>query len=93
MAVDHTGGAFSVATSQGRAVASSLVVATGGLTVPKIGATPFGYRIAEQFGLAVVAPRPALVPLALDPATRSHYGDLLGVSVDAEVRYHDGHFR
>ncbi len=92
-AVDHTGGAFSVVTSQGRAVAPSLVVATGGLTVPKIGATPFGYRIAEQFGLAVVAPRPALVPLALDPATLSHYGDLSGVSIDAEVRCHDGRFR
>ena len=69
------------------------MIATGGLTVPKIGATPFGYRIAEQFGLAVVAPRPALVPLALDPAALAHYGDLSGVSVEAEVTCREGRFR
>jgi predicted Rossmann fold flavoprotein len=92
-AIAHTGDAFSVATSQGGAVATSLVIATGGLTVPKIGATPFGYRVAEQFGLAIVAPRPALVPLALDSAALSLYGDLSGVSVDAEVTCHDGRFR
>ena len=53
--VAHDGSGFDVATSQGGIRAASLVVATGGLTVPKIGATPFAYRIAEQFGLAVVA--------------------------------------
>src|SRR4029079_13700048 len=57
------GDGFVVATTQGRARCSSLVIATGGLTVPKIGATPFGYRIAEQFGLAVVAPAAAPGPL------------------------------
>ena len=62
------------------------VVATGGLTVPKIGATPFGYRVAEQFGLGVIAPRPALVPLAFPPDLLARYGDLSGVSLDAEVR-------
>jgi predicted Rossmann fold flavoprotein len=69
------------------------VIATGGLTVPKIGATPFGYRIAEQFGLAVVAPTPALVPLALPPETLARYGDLAGISVDVEVTCGAGHFR
>ena len=59
---------------------ASLVIATGGLTVPKIGATPFGYRIAEQFGLPVVPPRPALVPLAFAPDALARYGDLSGVS-------------
>ena len=87
------GDAFTVATSQGIVRATSLVIATGGLTVPKIGATPFGYRIAEQFGIAVVAPRPALVPLAFDPKVLAHYGDLSGVSVDAEVRCNGGRFR
>ena len=72
---------------------ASLVVATGGLTVPKIGATPFGYRIAEQFGLAVVPPRPALVPLAFAPDALARYGDLSGVSVDAEVACNGGRFR
>ncbi len=86
-------GAFVLATTDGPVSASSLVIATGGLTVPKIGATPFGYRIAEQFGLAVVALRPALVPLALDPAALARYGDLSGVSVDALVRCGEGHFR
>ena len=85
--------AFIVSTSRGTVRAASLVVATGGLTVPKIGATPLGYRIAEQFGVGVVPPRPALVPLALEPATLERYGDLSGVSIDAEVSCNGGRFR
>jgi hypothetical protein len=85
--------AFVVATSRGPVRAASLVVATGGLTVPKIGATPMGYRIAEQFGIGVVPPRPALVPLALDPAALERYSDLSGVSLDAEVSCNAGRFR
>ena len=92
-AIDHADGTFRIATSQGPVVTSAVVIATGGLTVPKIGATPFGYRIAEQFGLAVVAPRPALVPLALDAVALAHYGDLSGVSVEAEVTCREGRFR
>jgi len=84
---------FVVATPQGAVRCSSLVIATGGLTVPKIGATPFGYRIAEQFGLAIVPPRPALVPLAFAPEALARYGDLSGVSVDAEVACNGGRFR
>lgn len=91
--VVRDGGAFRIATAQGPVVASSLVVATGGLTVPKIGATPFGYRLAEQFGLRVVAPRPALVPLAFAPDALARYGDLSGISVDAEVSCGGGRFR
>jgi predicted Rossmann fold flavoprotein len=87
------GDAFVVATPMGAVRAGSVVIATGGLTVPKIGATPFGYRIAEQFGLAVVPPRPALVPLAFDPMTLSRYGDLSGISVDAAVSCAGGRFR
>jgi predicted Rossmann fold flavoprotein len=70
-----------------------LVIATGGLTVPKIGATPFGYRLAEQFGLPVVAPRPALVPLAFAPDDLARYGDLAGVSTEVAVACGEGHFR
>jgi len=91
VARDDTG--FMIATSRGGVRASSLVVATGGLTVPKIGATPFGYRLAEQFGLAIVPPRPALVPLALDPETLGAYGELAGVSLPVDVRCGEGHFR
>jgi hypothetical protein len=91
--VRREGGSYSVATSMGTVRSLSLVIATGGLTVPKIGATPFGYRIAEQFGIAVVPPRPALVPLAFDPAALSRYGDLSGIAVDAEVSCNSGRFR
>ena len=84
---------FCVVTEDGAVRAQSLVIATGGLTVPKIGATPFGYRLAEQFGIAVVAPRPALVPLALDPMSLAGYGDLSGVSLDAEVVCGSAKFR
>ena len=84
---------YVVATPQGGVQCSSLVIATGGLTVPKIGATPFGYRIAEQFGLGVVPPRPALVPLAFAPEALARFGDLSGVSADAEVSCGAGRFR
>ena len=92
-AIDHVDGTFRIATSQGPVVATAVAIATGGLTVPKIGATPFGYRIAKQFGLPVVAPRPALVPLALDAAALVRFGDLSGVSVEAEVTCREGRFR
>jgi predicted Rossmann fold flavoprotein len=91
--VTHEGGVFALSTSMGPVHGEALVIATGGLTVPKIGATPFGYRVAEQFGIAVVPPRPALVPLAFDPAALARYGDLSGVSVDAEVSCNGGRFR
>jgi len=91
--VAHEEDGFLVATAQGDVHCTSLVVATGGLTVPKIGATPFGYRLAEQFGLRVVAPRPALVPLACTPEFLAAYGELAGVSVDAQVSHGDGRFR
>jgi len=91
--VAREGDAFIVATPEGNVRCASLVVATGGLTVPKIGATPFGYRIAEQFGLPIVPPRPALVPLAFAPEALARYGDLSGVSVDALVSCNGGRFR
>jgi len=84
---------YSVATDRGSFVAPALVIATGGLTVPKIGATPFGYRAAAQFGLSVVSPRPALVPLTFDAAFLERFGALAGVSVEAGVSCGDGRFR
>jgi len=84
---------FRIETSRGRAEAPALVIATGGLTVPKIGATPFAYRLAEQFGLAVVAPKPALVPLTFEPAFLERFADLAGVSLDAEAACAGGRFR
>ncbi|HYC34961.1 MAG TPA: NAD(P)/FAD-dependent oxidoreductase [Usitatibacter sp.] len=85
--------AFVVQTARGEVRARSLVVATGGLTVPKIGATPFAYRLAEQFGLAIVPPQPALVPLALAPELLARHGDLAGVSLEVEAWCGPGRFR
>jgi predicted Rossmann fold flavoprotein len=84
---------FHVATAMGPIEASSVVVATGGLTVPRIGATPFAYQLAEQFGLGVVPPKPALVPLSFAPDLLARYGDLAGVSVDCEASCAGGRFR
>jgi predicted Rossmann fold flavoprotein len=60
---------YTLHTDQGTVQCHSVVVATGGLSIPKIGATDFGFRLARQFGLNVVPPRPALVPLTFDPQT------------------------
>ncbi len=91
--VSREGADFMVDSDQGAALAPSLVIATGGLAAPKIGASPFGYRIAEQFGLTIVAPTPAPVPLAFAPETMARFGDLSGISIDAEVSCNGQHFR
>jgi predicted Rossmann fold flavoprotein len=62
--------------------AASLVVATGGLSIPKMGATGFGYDLARQFGLKIVEPRPALVPLVFNKDDSAHFCDLAGVSAE-----------
>ena len=85
-------GTFTV-TTHGRFESDSLVVATGGLSIPKIGATPFGYRIAEQFGLNVVPLRPGLVPLTFQPQDFAHFTELSGISLDAVVHCGDASFR
>jgi len=76
---------FVVVSDQGEFRCRSLVVATGGPSIPKMGSSGFGYKIAEQFGLKIVTPRPALVPLTFDTALLAKFGDLSGVSVDAAV--------
>jgi predicted Rossmann fold flavoprotein len=86
-------GVFTVETTQGRFECESLVVATGGLSIPKMGATDFGLRLARKFGLRVVAPRPALVPLTLSEEDRTVFGPLSGVSVDALVSLRGQSFR
>ena len=76
---------FELVTDHGTLRCQSLVVATGGLAVPKLGASPFGYRLAEQFGLRIVPPRPGLVPLALAPETLTTLAPISGVSFEAET--------
>lgn len=78
-------GRFAVATDAEALTASSLVVATGGPSIPKMGSSGFGYDVARQFGLAVVTPRAALVPFTFGPDLLAWTKDLAGVSVDAEV--------
>jgi hypothetical protein len=77
---DDSSGAFTVDTGNGAYTATALIVATGGLSIPKIGATGFGYDIGRQFGVAIEACRPALVPLTLAGAEHAHFADLTGVS-------------
>ncbi|PKQ06523.1 MAG: aminoacetone oxidase family FAD-binding enzyme [Alphaproteobacteria bacterium HGW-Alphaproteobacteria-11] len=84
-AVEKTGTGFRVTTGEGALACAKLVVATGGLSIPKIGATGLAYDIARQFGLAVVAPRPALVPFTFDAGLKAELDGLAGVAVDATV--------
>jgi predicted Rossmann fold flavoprotein len=76
---------FNVAADQGDFICSSLVIATGGLSIAPLGATDFGYRIAKQFGLRIEEPRPALVPLTLTSQMLMQLTKLSGVSIDAIV--------
>jgi len=73
---------FVVHTANAEFRAPALVVATGGLSIPKIGATSFGYDLARRFGLKIRQPRPGLVPLVLETEDRSRYCDLAGVSAE-----------
>ncbi|MGY6275527.1 NAD(P)/FAD-dependent oxidoreductase [Methylomonas sp. MgM2] len=79
------GGGFQVQTNQGKWHCQSLVVATGGLSIPKMGATPLGYHIAEQFGVKVWSTRAGLVPLTLQPDDKAVFSALTGIAVPCEV--------
>jgi predicted Rossmann fold flavoprotein len=73
--------------------APALVVATGGLSIPKMGATSFGYDLARQFGLKIQKARPALVPLVFGSADRDQYCDLAGVSAEVVAGFDEQRFR
>ena len=83
--VAKTDDGYSIATDAGTYACQSLVIATGGPSIPKIGGSGFGYRIAQQFGMNVIAPRAALVPLTFDDKMLAQFKPLSGVAVDAEV--------
>ena len=76
---------FTVQTEQGVVTTQSVVIATGGLSIPKIGATDFSYRIAKQFGLKIVEPRPALVPLTFDAQSWEPFVPLSGISLEVDI--------
>jgi predicted Rossmann fold flavoprotein len=82
---DGTSHSYSAQTSQGEVQAKTVVVATGGLSIPKIGATDLGYRLAKQFGLNVVTPRPALVPLTFSTNDWQPFAALAGLSLPVDI--------
>ncbi|MES2751706.1 MAG: NAD(P)/FAD-dependent oxidoreductase [Pseudomonadota bacterium] len=83
--VSKTENDFVVVTDRGEIRGRALVIATGGPSIPKMGASGFGYKIAEQFGLRIVPPRAGLVPLTFDEALLAQSKNLAGVAVDAVV--------
>lgn len=86
-------GGFELDTSQGPVTAPHVVIATGGLPVPKIGASDWGLRLAQRFGHAIVAPRPALVPLTFDADAWAPFAALAGLSLPVEVACGSGKAR
>jgi predicted Rossmann fold flavoprotein len=85
--------AFQLETDQGAVIAASLVIATGGLSIPKLGATSFGYQIARQFSLKIQPCRPALVPLTFASDKLARYADLAGVATEVVASAGSGRFR
>lgn len=92
-AVEKGEGGFRLQTTDGEIQAASVVIATGGKSIPKMGATGFAYKVAEQFGLRLTETRPGLVPMTLDPVLLAELAPLSGVSVNAEVRHGKTAFR
>ena len=78
-------GSYTLETSRGAVQTTCLVVACGGLSIPKIGASDLGYRIARQFELPVIAPRPALVPLTFDAAAWAPFAELAGLALPVHI--------
>ena len=91
--VERSSAGFLIAMKTGNLFSESLVVATGGLSIPKIGATSFGYEIARQFGVKVLDCRPALVPLVFGPEDKAGYCDLSGVSTEVIASANGESFR
>jgi predicted Rossmann fold flavoprotein len=84
-AIGKEGEAFRIATHESELLADSLVIASGGLSIPKIGATDFAYRIARQFDLKLIEPRPGLVPLTFDSAAWQRFVPLAGIALEVDI--------
>ena len=89
-AARHDDASFELDTARGPVRTKQLVIATGGLSIPKLGATDFGYRLARQFGHTIQATRPALVPLTFDPLTWAPFAALSGLSIEVQVEAGSG---
>lgn len=91
--VTQLASAYTIITSRGEFSTAKLVIATGGLSIPQIGASAFGYEIAKQFAINIIPPTPALVPLTLQPEDLQHFSPLAGISFDGEVSVNKVSFR
>lgn len=89
--ISNVTGNFNIATNNGDFFAESLIIATGGLSIPKLGASDFGYKIAQQFGLDIIETRPALVPLTTEDV--EFCKNLSGISIDSLVSYQNQSFK
>jgi predicted Rossmann fold flavoprotein len=83
--ITPAGDGYELDTDRGAVQAKAVVIATGGLSIPQIGASDFGYRIARQFGLRIVTPRPALVPLTFDGQAWQPFAQLAGLSLPVQI--------
>lgn len=92
LSIEKTPDGFTLQTSKGQYQCESLVVATGGLSMPKLGASPFGYKIAEQFALNVKPTRAGLVPFTLHEHDKAVLSELSGISLDASASANDTSF-
>jgi hypothetical protein len=84
---------FNLRTNKGLFSCNSLIIASGGLSIPTMGASPFAYKIAEQFGIKVWPTRAGLVPFTLDVQDKERYSPLSGIGLDSEVASQETHFR
>ena len=91
-AITKNSNQFTITSEHHNLSASSVIIATGGLSIPKIGATGFGYDIAKQFGMAIIAPKPALVPMTFTDALKTLCAELSGLSLDAVVGFGNTRF-
>lgn len=88
--VEKTESGFTLHANTSVIECQSLVVATGGLSMPKLGATPFGYKIAEQFGLDIISTTAGLVPFTLHKEDKEAFAELSGIAIPAEITAQDG---
>jgi predicted Rossmann fold flavoprotein len=93
VSVERHGEGFRIQTSEGAFETASLVIASGGKSIPKMGASGLAYRIAEQFSLPVIETRPGLVPLTLEPGMLQRLAPLSGIAAPAELRHGKTAFR
>ncbi len=91
--ITKTNDKFEINTNKGELTCSSLVIATGGLSIPKLGATSFGYDLAKQFGLNIIQTLPALDGFVLNPSEVRFFNKLSGVSIDCVITCHGQKFR